>query len=94
MSDLLPMFYEEKSISADAFPETPDFAFDFRATGTIIRVDGPGDIQFSLDGDKVHGRLKATDFFAAMDFVDFSRIWLRKVGPEPCNVRFWAWVNQ
>lgn len=93
-TDLFQLFYEETTVSNGAFTGAPTFAIDFRATGTITRIDGAGDVLFSLDGRKVHGRLKASDNFIALDFCTFSKIWFRMAGAVPADIRFWAWENQ
>lgn len=94
---MVGFFYDSVSVEvagaswADA--EKQDFTFP--ANTLIINfVSGTGPVQFSLDGQNLHGEIGGVGQpdSISMTFRDFgvSNVWIRGAGDE--DVQVWAWI--
>lgn len=94
MSGLKPWVYREFTLTNFQFPADPQIILPFRATGIVLKIDGPSDLLWSFDGSEIDGRLMKSDQFAAFDRTDQARFWFAAKNSPRCQIRFWAWLNQ
>lgn len=88
-------FFAERNIVELAFPDIPQFAFDFRATAYTIVVEGDGNVFWSFDQRNIEGRISPDDVSITFDNIGVSKIYMKTdvpiSAPKKPSVRIWAW---
>ena len=80
------------TVDSASFPDTPQVDFGFLSQGFALLNRGATIIEYSFDGDTVHGDLNPADSSVSMSF-DYrteSKIWFRYSGSSS-TVRVEAW---
>jgi len=85
-------YFNVITVDGYAFPDDPQAVFDLNSQGFMFLNRGPYVIEYSFDGDTLHGDLDPTD--ASKDRVFNSRceckVWFRAVdGYGPVRVEAW-----
>jgi len=94
-------FFEKIAVSATTFGGgsadgyQPDLLITFPTQGAIFLNEGTGTVEYSFNGNAVHGELDSTKASAGLSFDNrvISFIWFRvKAGSSgPINVSVHAW---
>ena len=87
-------FFNQFTITVDAFPNTPQVKFPFLATKVVISNDSDDDsLVYSFLRPNVDGILLCDDGPFSMDNVAENRLWFKKLSPAAADIkiRVWAW---
>lgn len=87
-------FFERVDVSSATFGEHPDLVVTFPTSGVLFLNEGDGVVEFSFNGNTVHGSLNSSDASKGIIYDNrvVSTIWFRYVsGTSPITVRVEAW---
>lgn len=85
-------YFSVVSVDGYDFPTTPQVSYNFSSQGLAFLNRGSYTIEYSFDGQNVHGDLNPNDASAGIIFDgrDVSKIWFRASGGFG-SVRVEAW---
>jgi hypothetical protein len=87
-------FFERVDVSSATFGDHPDLVVTFVTNGALFLNEGNGIVEFSFNGNTVHGSLNSADPSKGIIYDNrvVSTIWLRRVSGDPSvTVRVEAW---
>ena len=87
-------FFQRANVSNADFHENPDMVITFSTTGLLFLNEGIGVVEFSFNGNTVHGSLNSADPSKGISYDNrgVSTIWFRRVSGDPSiTVRVEAW---
>lgn len=87
-------FFDRVNVTSATFGDNPDMVITFPTTGLLFLNEGNGVVEFSFNGNTVHGSLNSLDPSkgVAYDNRTVSTIWFRRVsGDASIAVRVEAW---
>lgn len=94
-------FYEKIVVTNTTFGAAPEYKWDvlitFTTTGVMMLNEGTGVVEYSFNGNTIHGELDSTSVTKALSFDNrvINTIWFRiKSGSSaPITVSVQAWGN-
>lgn len=86
-------FFERADITSPIFQDHPDMFITFSTNGILFLNEGSGTVEFSFNGNTVHGSLNSNDSSkgVAYDNRVVSAIWFRNISGGTITVRVEAW---
>jgi hypothetical protein len=89
-------YFEEITVDGYAFPTDPQADFGFNSQGFSFINKGTTTIEYSFDGETVHGNLVSTDESVerVFDFRTECKVWFRIESGPPSDVRVEAWRSR
>lgn len=87
-------FFQRANVSNADFGEHPDMVITFTTTGVLFLNEGTGVVEFSFNGNTVHGSLNSADPSKGISYDNrvVSTIWFRRVsGDASITVRVEGW---
>jgi len=87
-------YFDEVTVDVAVFPSAPQVNFEFLSQGFSFLNTGANIVEYSFDGDIVHGNLNPSDASAGLVFDNRveSKVWFRYVGGAS-TVRVEAWAK-
>lgn len=86
-------YFKKVTITNTAFTTSPDANFGFNASGLSLLNRGSIVVEYSFDGENVHGDLNPSDPSVGVTFDQRAenKVWLRLAIAGSAEVRIEAW---
>lgn len=88
-------FYQKNQVSSSLFTDDCDMIITFPTQGVLFSLEGTGVIQYSFNGNTIHGEMDSSKSSKDLtfNFRNITKIWFKLISGGPLYVRVEAWGN-